>query len=108
MSATSNNKSASLYGLIQKTETREVKNRAVFDNFKEKYYKQAYKNFKKDKEYREFERNEEIKKYAEFMRNEKGESKEYHMFLQYILYKQWTELKEYANSKNYFLVAINL
>ena len=87
-------------GLIEKPETREIKNRAVYDNFKEKYYKQAFSKFVKNKEYKEFIKDEEIKKYAKFVSKIKGESKEYYLFLQYILYKQWMELKEYANSKN--------
>ena len=87
-------------GLIETPDTRETRDRAVYDNFKEKYYKQAFRNFKKDNEYKEFAKNKEIKKYAEFMSKIKGERKEYYMFLQYIIYKQWMELKEYANSKN--------
>lgn len=88
------------YGLIENPETREIKDRAVYDDFKEKYYKKAFRNFKKDKQYKEFAKNKEIKKYAEFMRKTNGESKAYYVFLQYILYKQWMELKDYANSKN--------
>lgn len=88
------------YGLIENPETREIKDRAVYDNFKKKYYIQAFRNFKKDKQYKEFAKNKEIKKYAEFMSKTKGERKEYYIFLQYILYKQWMELKKYANSKN--------
>lgn len=87
-------------GLIEQPEARESKDRAIFDNFKEKYYKQAYKKFKKTEEYKEFIKNKEIKKYAEFMSRAKGESKQYYLFLQYVLYKQWMELREYANSKN--------
>ena len=40
-------------GLIQKAETRENKGRAVYDNFKQKYYEEAFKNFKPDSEYEE-------------------------------------------------------
>ena len=87
-------------GLIEKLETRENTQRAIYDDFKEKYYKEAFNKFVVDAEYQEFIKNEEIVKYAEFASNSKGESKEYYLFLQYILYKQWMELKEYANSKN--------
>ena len=47
-------------GLIEKPESREIKDRAVYDNFKEKYYKQAFRNFKKDNEYKEFAKNKEM------------------------------------------------
>ena len=87
-------------GLIEKAKVREIKDRAVYDDFKEKYYKEAYKNFRKNKEYKEFIKDEEINKYAKFASKTTGGSKEYHLFLQYILYKQWMELKQYANSKN--------
>ena len=87
-------------GLIEDPEQREVKDRAVYDNFKEKYYKEAFSKFLINGEYVEFIKNKEINEYAEYISNIKGESKEYYMFLQFILYKQWMELKEYANSKN--------
>ena len=87
-------------GLIENPEEREVKDRVIYDDFKEKYYKKAFRKFKKNKEYKEFIKCEEINEYAEYISSIKGESKEYYLFLQYILYKQWMELKEYANSKN--------
>lgn len=87
-------------GLIEKTEEREAKDRISQDNFKEKYYKEAFNNFKKNDEYSAFIKSKEIDQYAEYMSNLKGEKKEYFLFVQYILYKQWMELKEYANSKN--------
>ena len=86
-------------GLIENPEQREIKDRAVYDDFKEKYYKQAFSNFVKNEEYEEFIKCEEINEYAEYM-SKNSESKEYYLFLQYILYKQWMELKQYANSKN--------
>jgi len=86
--------------LIENPETRETKDRATYDDFKEKYYKEAFGKFKKNKEYKEFIKNEEIKKYAKYISGITGERKEYHLFLQYIVYKQWMELKQYANSKN--------
>ena len=87
-------------GLIDKVETRENTNRAIYDDFKEKYCKEAFSNFKRDEEYSNFIKIKEIDEYADFMRNEKGKDKDYILFLQYILHKQWMELKKYANSKN--------
>ena len=86
-------------GLIESAETREQTDRAVYDNFKEKYYIEAFIKFRKTKEYKDFIENKEIKKYAEFMHKKKKNNKEYYGFLQYILFKQWMELKTYANSK---------
>lgn len=88
------------YGLIEKVDTREVKNRVTYDDFKEKYYKEAFNKFVKNKEYEEFIKSEDINEFAEYMSNMDLESKEYFLFLQYILYKQWMSLKKYANSKN--------
>lgn len=86
--------------LIQNAETRENKDRVIYDNFKEKYYKEAYRNFRPNNEYYEFIILQEINEYAEFMSQKTGNEKDYYLFLQYILYKQWMELKYYANSKN--------
>ena len=41
-----------------------------------------------------------VEEYAEYITEKEGETKEYHLFLQYIAYVQWMQLKEYANSKN--------
>lgn len=87
-------------GLIEKTAEREISDRAIYDDFKEKYYREAFSNFRKNEEYEKFIKCEEINEYAEYMSSTKGENKEYYLFLQYILYKQWMELKKYANSKN--------
>ena len=87
-------------GLINETKNRENTNRAIYDDFKEKYYKEAFSNFKKDEKYKKFVKIKEINEYADFMLNEKGQDKEYILFLQCMLYKQWMELKSYANSKN--------
>ena len=87
-------------GLIENPKTRESSNRAIYDDFKEKYYKEAFSNFKKNKEYREFIKCKEIQEYAKYISSINNENKEYYLFLQYILYKQWMELKNYANSKN--------
>ena len=88
------------YGLIDEAKTRESTDRAIYDNFKEEYYKEAFCNFTKNEEYEDFIKTKEIVKYAEFASNSKRRSKDYYLFLQYVLYKQWMELKEYANSKN--------
>ena len=97
--------------LINNVEIRENKDRAIYDDFKEKYFKEAFINFTKHlqneeinyeiyNEYKEFIKNTEICNYAEFMSGVKNEEKEYYLFLQFICYKEWMELKEYANSKN--------
>ena len=43
-------------GLIENPEKREIRDRAVYDNFKEKYYKEAFSKFRKNKEYYIFRR----------------------------------------------------
>ena len=68
--------------------------------FKEKYYKKAYKNFKETEEYSKFKENKRILEYAKYVEKHNGIDIEYSIFLQYILDKQWNELKKYANSKN--------
>ena len=85
--------------LIKDIEHREISDRVIYDNFKQKYYKQAFKNFKKTKEYENFIKNKEINEYAEFVSEKTKEKKEYLLFLQFIAYKQWMKLKKYANSK---------
>ena len=87
-------------GLIKSTRKKKSTDRAVYGKYKDKYYKEAFSNFKKNKEYRDFIKFKEIDKYAEFMSEKTKEIKEYYLFLQYILYKQWMDLKNYANSKN--------
>ena len=87
------------YNLIKEPETREVSDRVKYDDFKEKYFKEAFTNFVPSPGYKEFIKIEEINEYAEYESSVKGETKEYYLFLQYILYKEWMELKRYANSK---------
>ena len=87
------------YNLIKNPEIREVKDRVMYDDFKEKYFKEAFTNFVPSAGYKEFIKHEEIDEYAEYCCEIHGESKEYYLFLQYILYKEWMELKNYANSK---------
>ncbi|MBP3596920.1 MAG: 4-alpha-glucanotransferase [Clostridia bacterium] len=86
--------------LIDTLEERPISNKAIYDNFKEKYFREAFCKFEKTTEYRKFIKTPEIKEYAEYMSSIKSENKEYFLFLQYIAYKQWMELKQYANSKN--------
>lgn len=87
------------HGLIENPETREIKDRVVYDNFKDKYFREAFKNFRKNEEYEEFIKCEEIIEYVAYRSELKGETLQYCLFLQYILYRQWMELKRYANSK---------
>ena len=87
------------HGLIENPETREIKDRVVYDDFKEKYFREAFKNFRKNEEYEEFIKCEEIIEYVAYRSELKGETLQYCLFLQYILYRQWMELKRYANSK---------
>lgn len=86
--------------LIKSPATKEKSSRIVYDKFKTKYYKEAYNNFVETEDYGKFKENKKIIQYAEYMSSTTGEPKEYYIFLQYILDKQWEELKKYANSKN--------
>lgn len=87
-------------GLVKNLECKKKSSRITYDNFKMKYYKEAYNNFIGTEEYEYFKDNRKIIQYAEYMSSTTGEKKEFYVFLQYILDKQWNELKEYANSKN--------
>nr|WP_307993126.1 4-alpha-glucanotransferase [uncultured Niameybacter sp.] len=94
---------------------------------KEKYLKEAFSNFVPDVDYEKFIKEQWVKEYSVFVslknlnnqrpwnewpkeeqdwihNQEKGlgvpkEEVEYQMFLQYMFYVQWMELKVYANSK---------
>ena len=74
------------YGLIKEPVKRESGSRAIYDDYKEKYFKEAFENFVPSVGYNEFIKCIEINEYAEYVSNQKGESKEYCLFLQYILY----------------------
>lgn len=91
-------------GLIKDPERRPVTDRATYDNFKVKYYKEAYSNFKKDDEYCRFITHKEMRQYAEYMNKVDGEEVEYYLFLQFILNRQWIELKRYANAKDVYII----
>ena len=95
--------------------------------YKQHFYKRAFKNFKKDEEYFEFIKNDWVYDYAVFLTLKKSnnlmcwnewpksmkdwildskfdiskyeDSIEFELFIQYTLYKQWNNLKAYANSK---------
>ena len=86
-------------GLIKATRKRNSEDRILNSKFKEKYFQEAFNNFKKNDEYKEFARNKEIKKYCTYMSKKTKKSEEYYSFLQYIAFKQWMDLKIYANSK---------
>ncbi len=83
--------------LIDKLEQRENSSRAIYDDFKDKYYKEAFSKFKPNDEFIKFSLNTKIDEYAQYMTNKYKEDKKYYIFLQYILDKQWNELKNYAN-----------
>lgn len=91
-------------GLIKDAEQRAVSDRAIYDDYKVKYYKEAYSNFKKDDKYDRFITHKEMRQYAEYMNKTDGEEVNYYLFLQYMLSKQWTELKRYANSKDVYII----
>lgn len=90
-------------GLIKNPAERENDNTAKYDNYKEKYYIEAYGNFKNSNnqdDYYEFIKMKEINQYAEYMSEKNGKEKDYYLFLQYILHEQWMNIKKYADSKN--------
>lgn len=78
---------------IQKENTSKVK----YDNFKERYYKEAFIKFRPNDDFINFSLNSKIDEYAQYMSDKYKEDKEYYIFIQYILDKQWNELKSYAN-----------
>ena len=65
------------HGLIENPKTREIKDRVTYDDFKEKYFKEAFSKFRKTEAYEEFIKCEEINEYAEHMSKLKAENKEY-------------------------------
>ena len=87
-------------GLISNPKERQVSTEVQYDNYKEKYYLEAYNKFKENEGYLEFIKIDEINQYAEYMSKSTGNSKKYYLFLQYILYTQWIDIKNYAKSKN--------
>lgn len=73
-------------------------------SIKYNYYKEAFKNFKPNFEYDKFKQNQYVRRYAKYCEKHLKENPEYKIFLQYIINKQFKELKEYANSKNILIV----
>lgn len=86
-------------GLIDEAIVLPSTNKAIYDD-KEKYYKEAFKNFKVTEEFLRFSLNPKMIEFAKYMAKVNNEKGEYTLFLQYILDKQWKELREYANKKN--------
>ncbi len=84
-------------GLLSEVLEKEKKTRIKYDNYKEKYYLEAFDNFKEDNGFRDFIRNEKIVEFAKYMSDKEGKKEKYYLFLQYILDKQWNELKQYAH-----------
>ncbi len=86
-------------GLLDEIQTRSSIDRAIYDDFKIKYFHQAFDRFEPDEKYYKFIENDEIRDYVEFATRKFGGTKEYNYFLQYKAYSQWIKLKEYANKK---------
>ena len=89
-------------GLIKRIEDpgdRRYVDHAIYDDYKDKYVKRAYNNFIITKEYKEFIKNKNIKEYAEYKALRGKEKEEYYLFKQFILFKQWMAIKEYANNR---------
>lgn len=87
------------------TEERRNTGRAIYDDFKVKFFREAYQNFIDNgmasyTGYESFIQQKEIQEYVDFVSEKTGEDRNYYLFLQYILHSQWKELKAYANSKN--------
>ena len=97
-----------------------VRNTSVdFDatrNLKSKYLKRAYESFEQNKDYKLFVKETAwLKEYAEFMALREAndfkswsewtvlkpnkEIMDYHFFVQYVFFKQWLDIKAYANAK---------
>ena len=71
---------------------------------KDKYYIEAYENFVKDEAFNKFKSREEFIEYAKFRSSKSNYTEEYYLFLQYMLYLQWNKLKDYAHSKNVYII----
>lgn len=71
---------------------------------KDKYYIEAYENFVKDEAFNKFKSRKEFVEYAKFRSSKSNYTEEYYLFLQYMLYLQWNKLKDYAHSKNVYII----
>ena len=93
-------------GLLSEVLEKEKKTRIKYDNYKEKYYLEAFDNFKEDNGFRDFIRNEKIVEFAKYMSDKEGKKEKYYLFLQYILDKQWNELKQYAHDNGVKIIPV--
>lgn len=84
-------------GLLKEVPPKKKSSRIQYDDYKERYYKEAYQNFVENEEYRTFCENPKIQEYARYKSKKTGEEESYYLFLQYLLDKQWNDLKAYAN-----------
>src|SRR5574344_1455629 len=87
-------------GLVHNAIFKPKSSRITYDNFKEKYYIEAYNNFIINDEFNEFIKDKNIYNYALYMSSKYNRDVNYYLFLQYILNKQYFELKSYAEKKN--------
>lgn len=87
-------------GLLDNVKEKANSNKIIYDNYKEQYYKKAYKNFKISEEFLRFSLNPKVREYARYMAEREDEKENYYLFLQFVLDKQWNELKQYANENN--------
>ena len=102
-------------GLIKKPKKYNDTGRIDYDKvyeYKNKYYKEAYSNFIEDDDFKEFIKDQNMIDYAEYKYYfdkyksidkivlEEDIDIKYYLFLQYILYLEWSKIKEYASSKN--------
>ena len=91
--------------LIKRAEAIPQTNRAIYSDFKVKYLKEAFNNFVPDEKYKYFIKdNKEIEYYAKYKNEINKEPIEYYLFLQFVAYSQWMDLKKYANSKGVVLI----
>ncbi len=86
-------------GLLTHVEERPRSSRIHYDDYKEKYYQEAYSHFIKDESYYRFSSNPKMIEFAHYQSKRYHKEEDYYLFQQYILDKQWQELKEYAHQK---------
>lgn len=71
---------------------------------KDKYVYEAFNNFNINNDYSNFILKKEIQDYATFMSNKYDKTREYYLFVQYMLYLQWNELLNYAHKNNVYII----
>lgn len=71
------------------------------ENTREILFQKAFENFSMNNDFEEFLKLNSywLKDFSAFMVNKCGNEPQYYQFLQYLFFKQWQTLKEYANSK---------